>query len=105
MQTHTHTLTHKNNQTQNHSQCDSSGTASSSPVACIQKDATKSTLKQDDENYSAERVHDQATPESLSSQSDIVVTSNAKTYRYRTKAKSDHAKYESLYFCLFCVPN
>lgn len=83
IQTHTYTT---------HSQCNSSGTASSSPIACIQKDATKST---DDENNSAETVHIQSTPESLSSPSDICVTSNAITYRYRTKVKTDHAKYES----------
>lgn len=77
-----------------HSQCDSSGTASSSPVACIQKDATKSTLKQDDENDSAETVHIQSASDSLSPQSDITAAPNAKPYRYRVKAKTDHAKYE-----------
>lgn len=90
-----------------YSQCDSSGTASSSPVACIQKDPTKSTLKQDDENNSAETVHTLSTPESLSSQqSGIAVSPNEKPYRYRTKAKADHAKYEFIFLLHlfgFCV--
>ncbi|XP_055324154.1 uncharacterized protein LOC129578905 isoform X8 [Sitodiplosis mosellana] len=63
----------------------------------IPKDDTKSTLAQDDENNSDQCVKVKSTskssPESLSSPSDLAITpTNAKMYRCRFKAKSDHAK-------------
>lgn len=72
----------------------------------IPKDDTKSTLAQDDENNSDQCVKVKCTPksspESLSSPSDIAITpTNAKMYRCRFKAKSDHAKYEQVLFFTF----
>lgn len=75
----------------------------------IPKDDTKSTLAQDDENNSDQcnkvKCTPKSSPESLSSPSDIAITpTNAKMYRCRFKAKSDHAKYENeMLFYFICL--
>lgn len=105
---HTHTRTHT--YIQSHSPialllfCTYDSRSESTTLStAIPKDETKSTLAQDDENNSDQcavkvKCTSKSSPESLSSPSppsDIAITpTNAKMYRCRFKAKSDHAKYE-----------
>lgn len=86
---------------------------STSTPSAIHHDDTKSTLAQDDENNSDATIPIRSTtesPESLSSDKNVVqttttktstITSNIKSNRNRFKAKFDHAKYEKNYF--FCL--
>lgn len=85
---------------------------SASTPSAIHHDDTKSTLAQDDENNSDATIPIRSTtesPESLSSDKNVVqtsttttttITSTIKSKRNRFKAKFDHAKYENYFYFL-----